>query len=122
MDHQLPPTVWVRRHWCDQLHAEYRLVDLTGLHWSDNSDGYARRSPNPMVHGYVMCHQMISGDALHPCLDGQWPPHRIKVCVVAKDNPKALMVRLKARATENDRRRSLRAITPRDRIARKRAG
>lgn len=105
MDQPLTETVWVRRHWCDQLRAEYRLADLTGLHWSDNSDGYTRRSPNPMVHGYVMCHKMVSGDILHSCLHETWPPHRIKVCVVAKDNTKALMMRLKVKATENDRRR-----------------
>lgn len=100
MDQPLTETVWVRRHWCDSLRAGYRLDDLTGLHWSDT-----RRSPHPMVHGYVMCHQRVSGHPLDSCLHETQNLHRIRVCVVAKDNTKALMTRLKAKATDNDRRR-----------------
>jgi hypothetical protein len=91
-------TRWIRRHWHNILGAEYRLADLTGLHWTDLSGGVRPRSPRPMVHGYVHCDQMIRGELSHSCEHGR-PPHRVKVCVVAKDNSRQLMTRLKAEAT-----------------------
>jgi hypothetical protein len=98
-------TVWVRRQWNDSLRAEYRLSDLTRLHWSDFSGGVGARSNRPYVHGYVECDQMLRGDLSHSCSHGP-PPHRVKVCVVAKDNGgsgSALMKQLKEAASRRVR-------------------
>jgi hypothetical protein len=100
-------TVWVRHQWNGKVQAQYPLSALSELHWTDTCvgeiDGLARRSPHLMVHCYVFCNESTAGGLAHTCGDGD-PPHRIKVCVVAKDNPKALMNRLKAAATSNRRR------------------
>lgn len=90
-------TVWVRRGWNDPLGAQYRVSDLQGVHWSGQSGGVRDRSPRPMVSGYVSCDGMLDGELSHSCEHGP-PPHRVKVCVVSKDNPPALMRSLKADA------------------------
>lgn len=89
------PTLWVRRQWNASLAAEIRLADLSGLHWSDFSGGVGKRANRPYLHGYMSCDAIISGDLDHSCMHGP-PPHRIKVCVVAKDNDRKLMATLKA--------------------------
>jgi hypothetical protein len=51
-----------------------------------------------MVHAYVQCDaELLRGELPHSCVHGP-PPHRIKVCVVAKDNTKAVMTWAKAQA------------------------
>jgi hypothetical protein len=104
-------TVWVRRHWNAKKRAQYRLSGLTGLHWTDvcgdDDDGVIRRSAYLMVHGYVFCNEAVAGELTHSCTRSH-PPHRITVCVVAKDNSKVLMDRLKIMATANVRTRSSR--------------
>jgi hypothetical protein len=99
--------VWVRRHWNGTDGAQYRLGDVHRAHWSQTSggevDGFAKRSPRPMIHGYVNCDQAVDGELAHSCCHGP-PPHHIKVCVVARDNGgsrSALMRHLKATADGN---------------------
>ncbi len=63
-----------------------------------------------MIHGYVYCDQAVAGELAHSCRHGP-PPHKVKVCVVARDNGgsrSALMRHLKATADQNDRFRDLR--------------
>jgi hypothetical protein len=99
-------TVWVRRRWNGKTRAQYWLSGLTGLHWTDvcdsEADGVLRRSAYLMVHGYVFCDEAVAGELPHSCTPSSFP-HRIKVCVVTKDNCKALMDRLKIAATANTR-------------------
>lgn len=97
-------TVWVRRSWNGSDGARLAIRELKQLHWSDVSGGHGARSPRRMLHGYVWCDQVLEGELGHSCLHGP-PPHRVKVCIVAKDNPKPLVAELKSIATENDRRR-----------------
>jgi hypothetical protein len=96
--------VWVRRHWNDTLGAAVPLAALRQVHMSDLSGGVARRSPRPMVTGYIYCDDVVDGDLSHSCLHGP-PPHWIKVVVVAKDNPKPLMKALRDRAASTSRSR-----------------
>ena len=42
----------------------------------------------------VRCDAALEGEVSHSCLHGDGP-HRIKVCVVAKDNTRAVMTRLR---------------------------
>ena len=79
------PTVWVRRQWDDYRKAAYRLADLSGFHKSDVSGGIGKAANRPYWHAYVYCDAMIEGELAHSCQHGKGP-HRIKVCLVKKDN------------------------------------
>ena len=95
-------TVWVRRHWNGWDGAKYRLRNLTNPRWDDVSGGVRSRAPRDLVHGYVMCDEELEGELAHACTHGP-PPHRIKVCVVAKDNSKEVMSYLKGLASAASR-------------------
>jgi len=79
------PLVWVRRQWNDWREAQYRLSDISGLHWDDISGGVNARAPRTFLHGYVLCNVMVSGEISHSCRHGP-PPHSVKVCIVKKVN------------------------------------
>ena len=81
------PIVWVRRQFDDHRHAAYRLVDVSGWHWSDISGGVQHRANRSYLHAFVMCDGMIAGELAHRCQHGP-PPHRIKVCITKKGNEK----------------------------------
>lgn len=77
--------VAVKRHPQDWQTAEYRMSDISGLGWSQITGGMSRRTPYPMVMGYVACDGMVSGELAHSCNHGP-PPHSIKVCLIKKYN------------------------------------
>jgi hypothetical protein len=79
------PAVWVRRQWNDWKRARVRLSDLQGPHWDATSGGINARAPRPFIHGYIWCNQLLEGELAHSCAHGAGP-HRVKVCVVKKDN------------------------------------
>ena len=90
-------TIRVRRHWNDWKTADFRLGDLEGLHWDTVSGGVGVRSPRLFLHGYVWCNAMVAGEVAHSCVHGEGP-HRIKVCIVKKDNAPAVYRRLEQQA------------------------
>jgi hypothetical protein len=75
----------VRREWNDWRIATFRLRDVSELRWSWRGGGTKRRTPQPFVHGYVMCNELLAGDLAHACPQGA-APHRIKVCLTRKGN------------------------------------
>ena len=79
-----PLKICVRRHWNDWRIGSASFEDIDDLHWDDVSGGVRSVSPQPFVHGYVSCDK-ISGEVAHSCSHGEGP-HRIKVCLVKKDN------------------------------------
>jgi hypothetical protein len=81
------PVVWVRREFRKRRRAAYRMADLSGLHWSDQSGGRKRKANRQYLHAYVWCDAMIAGAVGHSCRHGP-PPHRIKVCITKVDNKK----------------------------------
>jgi hypothetical protein len=93
----------VRRQWNGTDGAVYRLADVTGFHWSRTSGGsvtgFGRVSPRPMVHAYVWCDGELSGWLAHSGAHGPCP-HRIKVCIVAKDNDRTVMTWIKHQADQ----------------------
>jgi ribosomal protein L31E len=91
---EVDPVVWVRRQWNDWRHAQYRLSDISGLHWDDMSGGVQARAPRMFLHGYVLCDGMVSGELAHSCRHGP-PPHKVKVCIVKKGNEDAWALILK---------------------------
>jgi hypothetical protein len=76
--------VWVRRQWHDSRKARYRFRDIEWPHWDTVSGGIEATTPQPFIHGYVWCDQLLEGELAHSCGHG---PHRIKICIVKKDNP-----------------------------------
>jgi len=84
------PLVTVRRQWNNPATAEYRLSAIGGIHWDSVSGGVGAQAPRPFLHGYVMCDEAVSGAVSHSCRHGP-PPHRIKVCIVKRDNSPAVL-------------------------------
>ena len=76
--------VRVRRDWDDCRIGTVRWSDLGNPRWDMVSGGTQTRTPEPFVHGYVMCDR-VRGDIAHSCIHGP-EPHNIKVCIVEKDN------------------------------------
>ena len=67
--------ICVQREWTDWRTAEVRLGDLRGLHWFQPS-----RAPRELLHGYVACDKVTSGELPHDCAArGQ---HPLLVCVL----------------------------------------
>ena len=85
--------VWVRRQWNDWQFALYRLDQVEDVHWSRVSGGGRIPAPQPFLHGYVMCNDMLEGELAHSGLHGPCP-HRIKVCVTKKGNDRAVYAQL----------------------------
>ena len=86
-------TMTVRRQWNDWRQANVMLTNLEALHWSSISGGVQALTPRPFLHGYIWCNQILEGELPHTCMHGT-APHRIKVCVVKKDNPKEIFEKL----------------------------
>jgi hypothetical protein len=84
--------VVVRRQWNDWQKGKVLLEKLENLHWSRLSGGTQTRAPQPFIHGYALCTD-IEGEIAHSCLHGEGP-HRIKICIVRKDNNKVVLLRL----------------------------
>jgi hypothetical protein len=66
--------------WNDWRSANVRLGDLRDVHWHQPT-----QAPQPMIHAYLSCANIVSGDLLHHC-DPSSAPHRIRVCVLRSHN------------------------------------
>ena len=76
--------VFIRRQWNDWRVAKVELNKIQNLHWDIISGGVHAVCPQPFVHGYVLCTDII-GEIAHSGMHGPCP-HSIKVCIVKKDN------------------------------------
>ena len=85
--------VVVRRQWNDYRQAIVQFKNLHDVHWADTSGGVMARAPQPFLHGYMWCDDVIEGELTHTCRHGNGP-HSIKVCVVKKDNNPQLVALL----------------------------
>jgi hypothetical protein len=65
----------VHGEWKGWQTAEVRFRDLLGVHWFQPN-----QAPHPLVHGYICCTQIVSGEIPHAC--GRTAPHRLLVCVL----------------------------------------
>ena len=90
------PIITVRRQWNDWRQARYRLSDLSDFQMDDTSGGVWAVAPRPFLHAFVWCNRMIDGELAHSCNHGP-PPHRIKICIVKKDNTKEIYAVARAR-------------------------
>jgi hypothetical protein len=90
--------VVVRRQWNDrQRQGSVRLADMDDFKWSSISGGVQAPSPRPFIHAYIRCDSLLEGEVGHTCRHGP-PPHRIKVCIVRKDNNLATYRKIEALA------------------------
>jgi len=88
--------VVVRRRCGDKQRAIYRVEDIAGLHMQEVNGAVAKRSE---LHGYVWCNALLQGELAHECARGSGA-HRLKVCVLRKDNPPAVYQQLLDRIGE----------------------
>lgn len=78
--------VKVRRQFNDYNIASYRIENIGGFHWDCISGGVKSLAAFSSIYAYVSCDKAISGEVAHSCAHGDFP-HRIKVCILKKDNP-----------------------------------
>ena len=86
--------VVIRRQWSDWRQDVVELEDIDELHW-DFSSGGVRISGRPFIHGYISCEKI--SEIPHSCRHGAGP-HRIKVCMVKKDQARGVFEALLKRA------------------------
>jgi hypothetical protein len=89
--------VVVRRQWNDWRTAKYRLSDVEDVRWDRFSGGVQAPAPQYFLHGYVRCDEAVEGEVAHSGMHGDCP-HRIKACIVKKDNDKQVYQRLAEKA------------------------
>jgi hypothetical protein len=68
----------VHREWRGWRSAEVRFGDLRDIHWLQPSG-----APHSLIHAYVSCTAMVTGEIPHDC-DGTSAPHRLLVCVLKR--------------------------------------
>jgi hypothetical protein len=68
--------VIVQREWDGWRTAQVRLGDLEDVHWFQPP-----RAPRALIHAYVNCSSIVSGELPHECRQGS-EPHRLLVCVI----------------------------------------
>jgi len=89
--------VCVQGAWNGWKRAEVRLRDLEHVHWLQPSG-----APRQMLHAYVSCMNLLSGDIPHECTEASGP-HRLLVCVIKQHNTAAVYAEVASRATQTVR-------------------
>ena len=70
--------VQVRCAWNAWRTAEVRVADLQDIHWLQPAG-----APRPLLHAYVDCTKLVSGQIPHDC-GGANAPHRLLICVLKR--------------------------------------
>jgi hypothetical protein len=86
-------SVWVRRHWNDFRNGRVLLTSMRHFHFREISGGVRARSPRSMLYARIWCDRLVEGEIAHSCGHGPGP-HEVLVCIVQRDNSKALYKRL----------------------------
>jgi hypothetical protein len=68
--------VVVQRDWNGWRTGMVRLADLEDVHWSQPTG-----APRPLIHAYVCCNKIVSGDIPHDCKPAR-SPHHVLVCLL----------------------------------------
>jgi len=85
----------VHAHWDDWRNADIRLADLRDVHWLQPA-----RAPHALVHGYISCSSIVSGEIPHDC-DRRSAPHQLLVCVLKRHTVPPVYAELARRAHEH---------------------
>jgi hypothetical protein len=83
--------VVVQREWNGWKKAMAPLAALESVHWHR-----PQGAPRPMIHAYVNCDAIVSGDVPHECVERT--SHRLLVCVIKCHTAPSVFDQLVARA------------------------
>jgi hypothetical protein len=83
--------VVVQRDWSGWRKAMAPLNALEKVHWHQPAG-----APRPLIHAYVSCRDLISGDVPHECT-GQ-APHNLLVCILRQHTAPSVFQTLVERA------------------------
>jgi hypothetical protein len=86
--------VRVHSEWNGWRNAEVRLGDLRGVYWFQPNG-----APQAIVHGYISCSDIVTGDVPHGC-DRSSAPHRLFVCILKRHAIPTVHAELARRADE----------------------
>jgi hypothetical protein len=86
--------IWVQREWDGWRTAQVRLGDLQNIHWFQPP-----RAPRPVLHGYVSCASMTTGEIPHHC-ERTDRPHTLLVCVLKSHHVPSVYAEIARRAGE----------------------
>jgi hypothetical protein len=84
----------VQSEWNGWRTAEVRLQDLQIVHWFQPS-----QAPHSLLHGYISCTNLVSGDIPHDC-DRASAPHRLLVCILKRHAIPSVYAELARRADD----------------------
>jgi hypothetical protein len=84
----------VQADWNGWRNAEVRINDLSDVHWLQ-----PHGAPHPLVHGYIACSTIATGDIPHGC-DRRTAPHRLLVCILKRHTIATVYAELTRRADE----------------------
>jgi hypothetical protein len=84
----------VHSEWNGWRTAEVRSGDLREVYWIRPN-----RAPQAIVHGYISCSNIVTGDIPHDC-DRRSAPHRLLVCILKRHTMPAVYAELARRADE----------------------
>ena len=84
----------VQSEWDGWRNAEVRFGDLRDVHWLQPT-----RAPNALVHGYISCSNIVTGDIPHDC-DRRSAPHRLLVCILKRHTIPVVYAELARRADD----------------------
>jgi hypothetical protein len=73
--------VVVQRDWNGWRKAMAPFGALQDVHWHQPPG-----APRPLIHAFVGCDRIVSGDVPHECTAGTHP-HRLRVCVLKCHTP-----------------------------------
>ena len=85
----------VHGEWKGWRTADVHLRDLLGVHWFQ-----PHQAPHPLIHGYIWCTQIVTGEIPHYCGPAA-PPHRLLVCVLKSHTLPTVFAELARRAGEH---------------------
>jgi hypothetical protein len=85
----------VLSEWNGWRTAEVRFRDLQIVHWFQPS-----QAPHRLLHGYISCTTLVTGDIPHNCDRGSSVPHRLLVCILKRHAIPSAYAELARRADE----------------------
>jgi hypothetical protein len=87
-------SIRVQSEWNGWRTAEVRLGDVQDVHWFQPA-----RAPHALVHGYILCSNIVIGEIPHDC-DRRTAPHRLLVCILKSHTIASAYTDLARRADE----------------------
>jgi hypothetical protein len=90
--------VVVQPEWNGWRTAVARMIDLEDIHWFQPKGALC-----PLIHAYVRCTTLLSGEIPHDC-PSTASPHRLHVCILKRHTAESVFELLSRLASESTRR------------------